>query len=140
MLQDLRLVLETIGRPQGFIDSVVRTSLKDYNSQWRKYKRWCLEEGLHPWLSFDHTQVSVTSARDQLMAFLDFVKPSMMAYSTFCNHKSAIVCSFRILFGFELGKDPLITQWMKGWKIELPPQPRCSPDEDGWDVGAIVQY
>ena len=59
-------------------------------------------------------------ARDQLMAFLDFVKPSMQAYSTFCNHKSAIVCSFRILFGFELGKDPLITQWMKGWKIELP--------------------
>ena len=29
---------------------------------------------------------------------------------------------------------------MKGWKIELPPQPRHSPDEDGWDVGAIVQY
>ena len=27
------------------------------------------------------------------MAFLDFVKPSMQAYSTFCNHKSAIVCS-----------------------------------------------
>ena len=53
-------------------------------------------------------------ARDQLMAFLDFVKPSMRAYSTFCNHKSAIVCSFRILFGFELGKDPLIIQWMKG--------------------------
>ena len=119
---------------------MVRTSLKDYNSQWRKYKRWCLEEGLHPWVSFDHTQVSVTMARDQLMAFLDFVKPSMRAYSTFCNHKSAIVCSFRILFGFELGKDPLITQWMKGWKIELPPQPRHSPDEDGWDVGAIVQY
>ena len=74
------------------------------------------------------------------MAFLDFAKPSMKAYSTFCNHKSAIVFSFRILFGFELGKDPLITEWMKGWKIELPPQPRHSPDEDGWDVGAIVQY
>ena len=29
---------------------------------------------------------------------------------------------------------------MKGWKIELPPQPRHSPDEDGWDVGEIVQY
>ena len=44
----------------------------------------------------------------QLMTFLNFVKPSMQAYSTFCNHKSAIVCSFRILFGFELSKDPLI--------------------------------
>ena len=74
------------------------------------------------------------------MAFLAFVKPSMKACSTFCNHKSAIVCSFRILFGFELGKDSLITQWMKGWKIELPPQPRHSPDEDGRDVGAIVQF
>ena len=77
-------------------------------------------------------------ARDQLMAFLDFVKLSMKAYSTFCNHKSAIVYSFRILFSFELGKDPLILQWMKGWKIELLPQPRHIPDEDAWDVGAIV--
>ena len=64
----------------------------------------------------------------------------MQAYSTFCNRKSAIVCSFRILFGFELGRDPLIIQWMKGWKIELPPQSRHSPDENGWDVGAMVQY
>ena len=45
----------------------------------------------------------------------------------------------RILFGFELGKDPLEIQWMKGWKIEILPQPRHSPDEDGWDVRAIVQ-
>ena len=29
MLQDLRLILEAIGRPQGFIDSVVRASLRD---------------------------------------------------------------------------------------------------------------
>ena len=93
---------------------MVRASLKDYNSQWWKYKRWCLKEGLHPWLSFDHKQVSASMARDQLMAFLDFVKPSMQAYSTFCNHESAVVCSFRILFGFEFGKDPLIVQWMKG--------------------------
>ena len=28
----------------------------------------------------------------------------------------------------------------KGWKIELPPQPRHDPNEDGWDVGSIVQY
>ena len=121
MLQDLRLVLKAIGRPQGFIDSVVRTSLEDCKSHWWKCKRWFLEEGLHPRLSFDHTQVSVTMAQDQLMAFLDFVKPSMRAYSTFCNHKSAVVCSLCILFGFELRKDPLITQWMKGWKFELPP-------------------
>ena len=105
MLQDLRLILKAISRPEGSINSVVRASLKDYNSHWRKYKRWCLEAG---WLSFTHTQMSVTMAQDQLMAFLDFVKPSMQAYSTFCNHKSAIVCSFRILLGFELGKDPLI--------------------------------
>ena len=82
MLQDLRLVIEAIGRPQGFTDLVVRTSLKDYNPEWRKYKRWCLDEGLHPWLSFDHKQVSASMAQDQLMAFLDFVKPSMQAYLT----------------------------------------------------------
>ena len=55
MLQDLRLILEAISHPQGFINSVVRVSLTDYNSHWQKYKWWCLEEGLHPWLSFDHT-------------------------------------------------------------------------------------
>ena len=79
-------------------------------------------------------------ARDQLMAFLNFVKPSMQAYSTFFNHKSAVMCSFCILFSFELSKDPLTVQWIKGWKIELPPQPWHSPNEDGWDVWAIVQY
>ena len=74
---------------------------------WKKYKFWCLEEGSHPWLSFDHTQVSVDKARDRLMHFLDFIKPSMRSNSNFCNHKSAVACCFRIIFGFDLGKDIL---------------------------------
>ena len=51
-----------------------------------------------------------------------------------------ICTALRRVFGFELGKDSIIMDWMKGWKIELPPQPRHDPDEDGWDVGLIVQY
>ena len=57
-----------------------------------------------------------------------------------CNHKSAVAKGFRIVFGFELGTDVFIKQWIKGWKIELPPRPRHDPDEEGWDVGSIVQY
>ena len=95
---------------------------------------------LHPWVSSDPRQVSLQSARDQLINFLGHIKPSMRSFSDFCNHKSAICTALRRVFGFELGKDSIIMDWMKGWKIELPPQPRHDPDEDGWDVGLIVQY
>ena len=84
--------------------------------------------------------MSLQSARDQLINFLGHIKPNMRSFSDFCNHKSAICTALRRVFGFELGKDSIIMDWMKGWKIELPPQPRHDPDEDGWDVGLIVQY
>ena len=80
--------------------------------------------------------MSVDSARDQLMHFLSYIKPSMQSHNHFCNHKSAIATAFKRVLGFDLGKDAFITQWMKSLKNELPPQ----PDEDGWDVGFIVQY
>ena len=93
---------------------------KTFSTQWKHYKEWCLEAGVHPWLSFDRTQVSIELAREQLMAFLGYIKPSMQSYSNFCNHKSAVAKGFRVAFGFELGTDVFISQWMKGWKIELP--------------------
>ena len=52
------------------------------------------------------------------MKFLDFIKPNMWSYSNFCNHKAAIACCFRIVFGFELGIHIFIKQWIKGWRIE----------------------
>ena len=121
MLQDLRVVCQALGHPQGYIDSVVTPLKKTFSAQWKHYKEWCLEERVHPWLSFDRTQVTIELARDQLMAFLSYIKPSMRSYSNFCNHKSAVAKSFRIVFGFELGTDVFIKQWLKGWKIELPP-------------------
>ena len=90
--------------------------------------------------AFNRTYVTIEHAGDQLMAFLGYIKPSMQPYSTFCNHKSAVAKGFRVAFGFELGTDVFISQWMKGWKIELPPKPRHDPDEEGWDVGLIVEY
>ena len=140
LLQGLKVVCQALGRPQGYIDLVVRLQLKKtFATQWKHYKEWCLEEGLHPWLSFDCTQVTMEKARDQLMAFWGYIKPSMRSYFNFCNHKSAVAKGFRIVFGFELGMDAFLSRsGMKGWKIELPPQPRHDPDEDGWDVGSIV--
>ena len=112
---------------------------KTFATQWKHYKEWCLEEGVHPWLSFDRTQVTIEFAREQLMAFLGYIKPCMQSYSNFCNHKSAVAKGFRVAFGFELGTDVFISQWMKGWKIERPPKPRHDPDEEGWNVGLIVE-
>ena len=140
MFQDLRFVCQALGHPQGYIDSVVGPLKKTFATQWKHYKEWCLEAGVHPWLSFDRTQVTIELAREQLMAFLGYIKPSMQSYSNFCNHKSAVAKAFRVAFGFELGTDVFISQWIKGWKIELPPKPRHDPDEEGWDVGLIVEY
>ena len=104
MLRDLKVVLQALGRPKGYTQSVVKQGLKKSFSS-KKYKVWCLDEGSHPWFSFDHTQVSVDKARDQPMHFLDIIKLDMRSYSNFCNHKSAVACYFRIVFGFDLGKD-----------------------------------
>ena len=140
LFQDLRLVLKALDRAEDFIDSVLRCQLKStYSSHWKSYKRWYLEECRHPWVSLDPHQVSANSARDQLMDFLDYIKPSMRSYNHFCNHKSAIATAFKRVFGFDLGRDVFITQWMSGWKKELPPQPRHDPGEAGWDVGSTVQ-
>ena len=64
----------------------------------------------------------------------------MKSYSNFCNHRSATAATFRRVVGFDLSEDVFMLQWMKGYKIELQPPPRCCPDEDGWDVGLIVKY
>ena len=91
LFSDLRVVLEAIGRPEGFIDSILRCQKpKTYSTQWSHYKSWCLDMCLHPWVSSDPRQVSLQSAHDQLINFLSHIKPNMQLFSDFCNHKSAI--------------------------------------------------
>ena len=58
--------------------------------------------------------MSIDSAHDQLRVFLDYIKLAMKSYGNFCDHKLAIAHAFRRAFGFDLGKDVLILQWMKG--------------------------
>ena len=90
---------------------MVRPQLeKTFATLWKHYKKWCLEEGLHPWLSFDRTQVTIEHARDQLMDFLGYIKPSMQSHSNFCNHKLAVAKGFHIVFGFEFGTDVFIKE------------------------------
>ena len=67
------------------------------------YEEWCLEEGVHPWLCTHRTQVTIDNARDQLMAFLGYIKLSMQSHSNLCNHKSAVAKGFCVFFSFELG-------------------------------------
>ena len=72
---------------------------KIFSSMWKKYRVWYLHDRSHPWLSFDRTQVTIEQARDQLMAFLGYIKPSMQSYSNFCNHKSAVAARNPIFHG-----------------------------------------
>ena len=133
--------MEDLLRPQGFISSVVKSiQKKTYSSQWKKYKEWCLDESLHPWISDDPKLISYERARDQLMRHLDFLKPQAKSHSVLPDSKSAVCWAFRSALDIELGKDTLILQWMKGWQIEMPKQPRYAPDCEGWDPGAIVNY
>ena len=133
--------MEDLLRPQGFISSVVKSiQKKTYSSQWKKYKEWCLDESLHPWISDDPQLISYERARDQLMKHLDFLKPQAKSHSVLPDSKSAVCWAFRSALAIELGKDTLILQWMKGWQIEMPKQPRYAPDCEGWDPGAIVNY
>ena len=47
---------------------------------------------------------------------------------------------FKSVFGYELGTDVRIMQWMKGWQHEKPKSVKFDTDTDGWDVGLIVDY
>ena len=69
------------------------------------------------------------------MLFLDFLKPQAKFHSVLPDSKSV-----GSAMTIELGKYTLIVQWMRGWQIEMPKQPRHAPDCEGWDPGAIVNY
>ena len=64
-----------------------------------------MQEGCHPWLSFDRTQGTIEHVRDQLMTLLSSIKPSMQSNSNFCNRKLAVAKDFRSVFRLELGTD-----------------------------------
>ena len=141
LLQDLGIAFQAGPFPQGYADSALKTQkLHTYSTHWKAYKKWCSDTGRHPFISSQFSQVTEAAALSQLMAFLDFVKPSMKSHGYFANHKSAVCSAFRLLYGFELGLHPLIKNWMFGWAKEMPAQPRHDPGVEPWDVGLIVQY
>ena len=54
-----------------------------------------------------------------------------MSYGVYPDHKSAVCWAFRSVLAIELGKDTLIVQCMKCWKLEMPTQPRFTYDCEG---------
>ena len=95
--------MEDLLRPQGFISSVVKSiQKKTYSSQWKKYKEWCLDESLHPWISDDPKLISYERARDQLMKHLDFLKPQAKSHSILPDSKSAMCWAFRSALAIEI--------------------------------------
>ena len=101
---------------------MVRPQLKKtFSTQWKHYNEWCLEEGWHPWLSFDCTQVMIEHACDSLMAFFSYIKLLLQSYSNFCNNKSIVAKGFRIVFSFELGADVFYQRVDKGLENRATP-------------------
>ena len=91
-------------------------------------------------MSASPSAVTELLAVNQVMEYLSFIKPSMNSHGYFANHKSAISSVFYKVFYFQIGEHPAIKSWMRGWSIEKPAKPRHDPDEDGWDIGQIVEY
>ena len=123
--QDIRFVLEDLGRSKGYISSVLKYVKKNSNSSDRKkYESWCLDESRHPSVSFLLSDVSYEGTRDQLIEFLDHLKLLAEPCGIFPNSKSALAWAFRATLsldlGIDLGNDLLIKVWMQGWKVEMP--------------------
>ena len=76
----------------------------------------------------------------QVMDYLSYIKPKCTSHGSFADTKTMLAWVFRSLFGFSLGTDARIMQWMKGWAHEKPKSVKFDTDTDGWDVGLIVDY
>ena len=53
------------------------------------------------------------SARDQPMAYLDFIKSDMQSHGNFANHKLAVAFAFLRCFSFDVDKDVFMLLWLK---------------------------
>ena len=140
LFQDIRLVAEDICLQTGHLESLLATKKKAFSSRWSKYKKWCLEFLHHPFGSHHRSLVNYESVLSQVMDYLSYLKPSCTSHGSFADTKTMLAWVFRSLFGFSLGTDARIMQWIEGWAREKPKSVKFDTDTDGWDVGLIVDY
>ena len=67
----------------------------------------------------------------QVMDYLSYIKPKCTSHVSFADTKTMLAWVFRSLFGFSLGTDARIMQWMKGWEYEKPKSVKFDTDTDG---------
>ena len=95
---------------------------------------------LHPFCSSVRSLIDYELVLSQVMDYLSYIKPRCTSHGSFADTKTMLAWVFRSLFGFSLGTDARIRQWMKGWAYEKPKSVKFDTDTDGWDVGLIVDY
>ena len=140
LFQDIRLVAEDLSIQTGYVESILAVKKPAFSSRWSKYKRWCLEVLHHPFGASFRSQINYETVLAQVMEYLSYFKASCTSFSSFSDTKTMLAWVFRSLFGYNLGMNDRIRQWMKGWQYEKPKSVRFDTDTDGWDVRLIVEY
>ena len=140
LFQDIRFIAEDIGLQEGYLESLLATKKTSFSSRWSKYKKWCYEFVLHPFCSSFRSLIDYELVLSQVMDYLSYIKPKCTSHGSFADTKTMLAWVFRSLFGYSLGMDDRIRQWMKGWQHEKPKSVKFDTDTDGWDVGLIVDY
>ena len=87
-----------------------------FSSIWSKYKKWCLEFLHHPFSSYYRPLINYESVLSQVMDYLRYIKPKCTSHASFADTKTMLAWVSRSLFGYSLGMDDRIRQWMKGWQ------------------------
>ena len=87
-----------------------------FSSRWSKYKKWCLEFLHHPFGSYHRSLINYESVLAQVMDYLSCLKPKCTSHASFADTKTMRAWVFRSLFGYHLGTDARIMQWMRGWQ------------------------
>ena len=110
-------------RLRGFSERVVELLLAgsrknthtSYESAWRNWLRWCLEEGKDP-MSADLAII---------LDFLSSLKDAGKAYSTINVHRSMLSQTLDSIEGLPIEENPLVVRLLKACYYGNPPKPRC---------------
>ena len=122
------------------MESILAVKKPSFSSRWSKCKKWCLEFPHHPFGSSFRSHINCESVLAQVMEYLSYLKPSCTSHGSFADTKTMLAWVFKSVFGYPLGTDARIMQWMKGWQHEKPKSVKFDTDIDGWDVGLIIDY
>ena len=110
-----------------FLSSWRRNTEGAYSSCWRRWERWCIDQGC----DFIHSSLST------ILQFLTSEFKQRKQYRTINSYRSAISMTHGPIDGVVVGKHPFVCRLLKGIYNQRSPQPRYSCT---WDVGLVLDH